>query len=116
MLVFIFKFYEHLGSSLTRARGELLRRKIEQRPSRERLVTQRILLSDGRVAPLIEQKARLLKKDRIRSSLDKKLSRRPGPLELVTKKILIADAELERDIEGTELTVTQNKNSSILLL
>ncbi|KAK6061435.1 RPEL repeat protein [Cooperia oncophora] len=82
------------------ARGEQLRKKIEQRPSRERLLNQHILLSDGRVAPLIEQRARLLRQDRIRQNLSRKLEARPGPLELVTRKILQADAELEQAIEG----------------
>ncbi|RCN39414.1 RPEL repeat protein [Ancylostoma caninum] len=82
------------------ARGEQLRKKIEQRPSRERLLNQHILLSDGRVAPLIEQRARLLRQDRIRRNLSRKLEARPGPLELVTRKILQADADLEQAIEG----------------
>ncbi|EYB87480.1 hypothetical protein Y032_0262g580 [Ancylostoma ceylanicum] len=81
------------------ARGEQLRKKIEQRPSRERLLNQHILLSDGRVAPLIEQRARLLRQDRIRRNLSRKLEARPGPLELVTRKILQADADLEQAIE-----------------
>ncbi|VDM63553.1 unnamed protein product [Angiostrongylus costaricensis] len=81
------------------ARGEQLRKKIEQRPSRERLLNQHILLSDGRVAPLIEQRARLLRQDRIRRNLSRKLESRPGPLELVTRKILQADADLEQAIE-----------------
>lgn len=81
------------------ARGEQLKKKIEQRPSRERLLNQHILLSDGRVAPLIEQRARLLRQDRIRRNLSRKLEARPGPLELVTRKILQADADLEQAIE-----------------
>ncbi|KIH63161.1 RPEL repeat protein [Ancylostoma duodenale] len=54
---------------------------------------------DGRVAPLIEQRARLLRQDRIRRNLSRKLEARPGPLELVTRKILQADADLEQAIE-----------------
>lgn len=59
--------------------------------------------SDGRVAPLIEQRARLLRQDRIRRNLSRKLETRPGPLELVTRKILQADADLEQAIEGGSL-------------
>uniref|UniRef100_A0A1I7WH18 RPEL repeat protein n=1 Tax=Heterorhabditis bacteriophora TaxID=37862 RepID=A0A1I7WH18_HETBA len=77
------------------ARGELLRKKIEQRPSRERLLNQHILLSDGRVAPLIEQRVRLLKQERIKRNLSRKLESRPGPLELVTRKILQADSSFD---------------------
>ncbi|EPB80800.1 RPEL repeat protein [Ancylostoma ceylanicum] len=57
------------------------------------------LFQDGRVAPLIEQRARLLRQDRIRRNLSRKLEARPGPLELVTRKILQADADLEQAIE-----------------
>lgn len=42
----------------------------------------------------------MLKRCKLKDSLNRKLQRRPGPLELVTKKILQADAELELAIQG----------------
>uniref|UniRef100_A0A0N5AA29 SAP domain-containing protein n=1 Tax=Syphacia muris TaxID=451379 RepID=A0A0N5AA29_9BILA len=49
--------------------------------------------------PLIQTKAEVLKRCKLKDSLNRKLQRRPGPLELVTKKILQADAELEQAIQ-----------------
>uniref|UniRef100_A0A0K0D6L1 GlutR_dimer domain-containing protein n=1 Tax=Angiostrongylus cantonensis TaxID=6313 RepID=A0A0K0D6L1_ANGCA len=62
---------------------------------------------------LIEQRARLLRQDRIRRNLSRKLESRPGPLELVTRKILQADADLEQAIEGElDYLFTSNSFSS----
>ncbi|VDD97295.1 unnamed protein product, partial [Enterobius vermicularis] len=47
-----------------------------------------------------QTKAEVLKRCKLKDSLNRKLQRRPGPLELVTKKILQADAELELAIQG----------------
>ncbi|CAJ0951991.1 unnamed protein product, partial [Mesorhabditis belari] len=86
-----------------RHRRDVLRKKIEQRPSRQNLVTQHILLTASRADPLIQQRAASLRKCGIVSNLNRKLRQRPGPLELITRKILRADAELEQAIQEGRL-------------
>ncbi|VDO43922.1 unnamed protein product [Brugia timori] len=79
---------------------DALKRKIEQRPSKQKLVTQHILLTASNADPSIQRKAEELKRCKLKDDLNKKLQHRPGPLELITKKILQADAELEQAIQG----------------
>uniref|UniRef100_A0A915D1N2 Metalloprotease TIKI homolog n=1 Tax=Ditylenchus dipsaci TaxID=166011 RepID=A0A915D1N2_9BILA len=78
---------------------EQLKRRIAERPSRQKLVTQHILLCPSSVDPLIQARCQDLKKNKLVDNLNRKLQRRPGPLELVTKKILQVDAELEEALQ-----------------
>jgi hypothetical protein len=84
-------------------RREQLKRRIEQRPSRQKLVTQHILLSAANVDPLVQLRGQLLKRNKLADNLNRKLQKRPGPLELVTKKILQVDEELEQAISEGRL-------------
>uniref|UniRef100_A0A915PQ72 SAP domain-containing protein n=1 Tax=Setaria digitata TaxID=48799 RepID=A0A915PQ72_9BILA len=86
---------------------DALKRKIEQRPSKQKLVTQHILLTASNADPSIQRKAEELKRCKLKDDLNKKLQHRPGPLELVTKKILQADAELEQAIQEGRLLFTK---------
>ncbi|KAK6111609.1 RPEL repeat family protein [Brugia pahangi] len=86
---------------------DALKRKIEQRPSKQKLVTQHILLTASNADPSIQRKAEELKRCKLKDDLNKKLQHRPGPLELITKKILQADAELEQAIQEGRLLFTK---------
>ncbi|KAL3983231.1 RPEL repeat family protein [Acanthocheilonema viteae] len=86
---------------------DALKRKIEQRPSKQKLVTQHILLTASNTDPSIQRKAEELKRCKLKDDLNKKLQHRPGPLELITKKILQADAELEQAIQEGRLLFTK---------
>lgn len=57
--------------------------------------------TDPRVAPLLAEKQRMLKRARLADSLNDHLIHRPGPLELVKKNILHApDESIEKAIKG----------------
>jgi hypothetical protein len=95
--------------------GDALKRKIEQRPDKHKLITQHILLSGTSIAhslsiptrfpdssadPLIQEKVEQLKKCKLADNLNNKLAHRPGPLELIDKHILHVDVALEDAIKG----------------
>jgi hypothetical protein len=70
------------------------------RPSREDLVRAHIL-EETEVAPLLQEKQRMLKRARLADSLNDHLIHRPGPLELVQKNILHAgDVDVDAAIKG----------------
>ncbi|VDK67957.1 unnamed protein product [Litomosoides sigmodontis] len=94
---------------------DALKRKIEQRPSKQKLVTQHILLTASNADPAIQRKAEELKRCKLKDDLNKKLQCRPGPLELITKKILQADAELEQAIQGSAFEADLRKVPNVCL-
>ncbi|KHN84417.1 MKL/myocardin-like protein 1 [Toxocara canis] len=100
------------SGSLRANEREALKRKIEQRPCKQKLVTQHILLSASCADSLIQKKAEVLKRCKLKDSLNKKLQHRPGPLELVTKKILQADAELEQAIQEGRILFTKTTDAA----
>ncbi|GMR60869.1 hypothetical protein PMAYCL1PPCAC_31064 [Pristionchus mayeri] len=87
----------------TQQRREFLKRKIQERPSKQCLIRKHILLTDPLVEPFVGEKTHQLRKQAVVSNLNRKLKSRPGPLDLVTKKILQADAELEEAIKEGRL-------------
>ncbi|VDN00769.1 unnamed protein product [Thelazia callipaeda] len=91
---------------------DTLKRRIEQRPSKQILVRQHILLTASNADASIQQKTEELKLCKLRDDLNRKLQHRPGPLELITKKILQADAELEQAIQEGRLSFTKTNQGN----
>uniref|UniRef100_A0A915C9B7 SAP domain-containing protein n=1 Tax=Parascaris univalens TaxID=6257 RepID=A0A915C9B7_PARUN len=88
---------------------EALRQKLATRPARGYLVQRGILFASS-ADSLIQKKAEVLKRCKLKDKLNKKLQHRPGPLELVTKKILQADAELEQAIQEGRILFTKTSD------
>lgn len=97
--------------------GDLLKHKIQQRPDKQKLLAQHILLGkihfkchckvESQVhlfldEPSIQEKHQQhLKKCRISESLNEKLAFRPGSLELVPRNILNVEETLDQVVKGT---------------
>ncbi|XP_065162570.1 myocardin-related transcription factor B isoform X2 [Atheta coriaria] len=80
--------------------GDLLKSKIQQRPSRTELESRHILEPDPHVDPSLADKQRKLKKARLADQLNVQLSHRPGPLELIRKNILHTEEPIEHAVKA----------------
>ncbi|XP_017779036.1 PREDICTED: MKL/myocardin-like protein 1 isoform X2 [Nicrophorus vespilloides] len=80
--------------------GDLLKNKIQQRPSRYELESRHILEADPNVDPSLAEKQRMLKKARLADQLNDQLSHRPGPLELIQKNILHTEETIEHAVKS----------------
>lgn len=80
--------------------GDLLKSKIQQRPSRHELESRHILEADPKhVDPSLAEKQRMLKKAKLADQLNDQLSHRPGPLELIEKNILHTEEPIEQAVK-----------------
>ncbi|KAF5277057.1 hypothetical protein FQA39_LY06295, partial [Lamprigera yunnana] len=81
--------------------GDILKAKIQQRPSRQELERRHILDEDpGHVDPSLAERQRMLKKARLADQLNDQLSHRPGPLELIQKNILHTEEPIENAVKS----------------
>lgn len=80
--------------------GDILKSKIQQRPSRHELESRHILEADPKhVDPSLAEKQRMLKKAKLADQLNDQLSHRPGPLELIEKNILHTEEPIEQAVK-----------------
>ncbi|KAL3275863.1 hypothetical protein HHI36_020602 [Cryptolaemus montrouzieri] len=93
--------YHGQRRQLERAKtGDMLKAKIQQRPSRQELERRHILESDpGHLDPSLAERQRMLKKARLADQLNDQLSHRPGPLELIRKNILHTEEPIEQAVK-----------------
>ncbi|KAF2899398.1 hypothetical protein ILUMI_06777 [Ignelater luminosus] len=94
--------YHGQRRQLERAKtGDILKAKIQQRPSRQELERRHILDEDpGHVDPSLAERQRMLKKARLADQLNDQLSHRPGPLELIQKNILHTEEPIESAVKS----------------
>ncbi|XP_018331731.1 MKL/myocardin-like protein 1 [Agrilus planipennis] len=94
--------YHGQRRQLERAKtGDILKAKIQQRPSRQELERRHILDEDrGHLDPSLVEKQRMLKKARLADQLNDQLSHRPGPLELIQKNILHTEEPIENAVKA----------------
>lgn len=93
--------YHGQRRQLERAKtGDMLKAKIQQRPSRQELERRHILESDpGHLDPSLVERQRMLKKAKLTDQLNDQLSHRPGPLELIRKNILHTEEPIEQAVK-----------------
>ncbi|KAK9871555.1 hypothetical protein WA026_012935 [Henosepilachna vigintioctopunctata] len=93
--------YHGQRRQLERAKtGDMLKAKIQQRPSRQELERRHILETDpGHLDPSLAERQRMLKKARLADQLNDQLSHRPGPLELIRKNILHTEEPIEQAVK-----------------
>ncbi|XP_045465100.1 myocardin-related transcription factor B isoform X2 [Harmonia axyridis] len=94
--------YHGQRRQLERAKtGDMLKAKIQQRPSRQELERRHILESDPghHLDPSLVERQRMLKKAKLTDQLNDQLSHRPGPLELIRKNILHTEEPIEQAVK-----------------
>lgn len=84
--------------------GDMLKAKIQQRPSRQELERRHILeQTDHHVDPSLAERQRMLKKAKLADHLNDQLSHRPGPLELIQKNILHTEEPIEQAVKTGQI-------------